>query len=130
MSEDQSPARFEASARAAVDGFPDVFRSAARDVALRVVDWPSREMLREVGLHHRSELTGLYEGVPMTQKSTWDQPMQPDTVWLFREPILGEWRTRGDVTLEALIAHVTVHEFAHHFGWSDADIARVDRWWE
>ena len=27
-------------------------------------------------------------------------------------------------------AHVTVHEFAHHFGWSDEDIARIDRWWE
>jgi predicted Zn-dependent protease with MMP-like domain len=34
------------------------------------------------------------------------------------------------VTLETLVAHVTIHEFAHHFGWSDADIATIDRWWE
>ncbi|MEO1961572.1 MAG: metallopeptidase family protein, partial [Paracoccus sp. (in: a-proteobacteria)] len=27
-------------------------------------------------------------------------------------------------------AHVVIHEFAHHFGWSDDDIARIDRWWE
>jgi len=29
-----------------------------------------------------------------------------------------------------LIAHVVVHEFAHHFGWDDDDIAQIDRWWE
>ena len=35
-----------------------------------------------------------------------------------------------DVTLDELITHVTIHEFAHHFGWSDDDIAAIDRWWE
>ena len=30
----------------------------------------------------------------------------------------------------ALVAHVVVHEFAHHFGWSDDDIAAIDKWWE
>jgi predicted Zn-dependent protease with MMP-like domain len=37
---------------------------------------------------------------------------------------------RGDVALGELITHVYVHELAHHLGWSDADIATVDRWWE
>ena len=77
----------------------------------------------------RFELTGLYDGIPMTQKSAMDQPHGPDVVWLFRRPILEEWAHRGDVTLRALVAHVTVHEFAHHFGWSDEDIARIDEWW-
>ncbi len=51
-------------------------------------------------------------------------------IWLFREPILAEWRARGDVDLDYLVAHVVVHELAHHFGWSDEDIAAIDRWWE
>ena len=76
------------------------------------------------------ELTGLYDGTPLTQKSSFDQPEGPDTVWLFRRPILDEWAERGNVTLTELVAHVTIHEFAHHFGWSDADIARIDAWWE
>ena len=66
----------------------------------------------------------------MTEKSLFDLPGPPDTVWLFREPILAEWRDRGDVALDDLIAHVVVHEFAHHFGWSDDDIAAIDPWWE
>ena len=59
-----------------------------------------------------------------------DQPHGPDTIWLFRRPILDEWADRGNVALGALVAHVYVHELAHHFGWSDADIAAIDPWWE
>ena len=117
-------------ARRTVAGFPEPFRSLAATVALRVAERPDAQMLRDLGLDDPLELTGLYDGIPLTRKSVWDVPVQPDTVWLFREPILAEWRARGDVALEDLVAHVTVHEFAHHFGWSDADIAAIDRWWE
>jgi len=34
------------------------------------------------------------------------------------------------VGLGDLITHVVVHEMAHHFGWSDDDIAAIDPWWE
>ena len=87
-------------------------------------------MLREMQITDPLELTGLYEGVPMTEKSISNPAPLPDMVWLFRQPILAEWRARGDVALDDLITHVTVHEFAHHFGWSDDDIAVIDRWWE
>ncbi len=123
-------AAFLEMAERAIDAFPAPFRAAAAGVLLRVEDWPPEDLLAEMGIDDPLELTGLYDGVPMTGKSVSDPQAFPDTVWLFREPILAEWRERGDVTLEALVAHVTVHEFAHHFGWSDDDIAMVDRWWE
>ena len=56
--------------------------------------------------------------------------MQPDQIFLFRRAIVEEWLDRGDVSLGELVAHVFVHELAHHFGWSDTDIARIDPWWE
>ena len=118
------------AAFATVEAFPARFREAAREVALQITDWPDADMLRDLEMDTALDLTGLYEGIPLTEKSVFDQPMGPDTVWLFREPILAEWRDRGDVTLRDLVAHVTVHEFAHHFGWSDEDIATIDRWWE
>tara|TARA_B100001939_G_scaffold107583_1_gene92955 strand:+ start:42 stop:503 length:462 start_codon:yes stop_codon:yes gene_type:complete len=121
---------FEQVARDTVAAFPAPFAALARDVALRVLDWPPDDILEDMGFDDPLQLTGLYDGIPVTEKSVWDQPMGPDVVWLFREPILAEWRDRGDVALTRLIAHVTVHEFAHHFGWSDDDIASVDRWWE
>ncbi len=121
---------FYAMATRTVASFPDPFRTAAQDVVLQVTDWPRQDLLQELGIEDPLELTGLYEGVPMTEKSFSDPASFPDTVWLFRQPILEEWRSRGDVTLDDLIAHVTVHEFAHHFGWSDEDIAVIDPWWE
>lgn len=117
-------------ARRTVAGFPQAFAEAARAVAIHVADWPDQEMLDSLDMTDPAELTGLYDGIPMTEKSVFDQPTGPDIVWLFREPILAEWRDRGDVDLADLVAHVTVHEFAHHFGWSDDDIASIDRWWE
>ncbi|WP_422025661.1 metallopeptidase family protein [Roseovarius sp.] len=127
---DPSLAQIEEMARAAIADLPDGFQPAAKEVALRVVDWPERWMLDDLGMADPLELTGLYDGIPMTEKSVIHQPLGPDSVWLFREPILAEWRDRGDVDIEDLVAHVTIHEFAHHFGWSDDDIASIDRWWE
>ena len=122
--------RIEEIARHTVDGLPAAFRGAALEVAICVMDWPDADMLRELEIDDPLDLTGLYDGIPMTEKSVFDQPMGPDTVWLYRQPILDEWRERGDVTIEDLVAHVTIHEFAHHFGWSDDDIAAIDPWWE
>lgn len=119
-----------AIAQRTVMGFPAPFRDAGRAVSLIVAERPDARMLHDLGIDDPMTLTGLYDGIPMTGKSVWDQPLAPDTVWLFRAPILAEWRDRGDVPLEDLVAHVTVHEFAHHFGWSDADIAAIDPWWE
>ncbi|MDQ2091590.1 metallopeptidase family protein [Marimonas arenosa] len=113
-----------------VAAFPAPFHGPAALVAIRVAEWPDENMLDDLEIDDPFDLTGLYDGIPLTEKSVYDQPIGPDTVWLFREPILDEWRARRDVTWQELVAHVTVHEFAHHFGWSDDDIATIDRWWE
>ncbi len=122
-------AEIEALAEAARAALPAAFRAAAAKVVLRVEDFASEAVLQEMGIEDPFDLTGLYEGVPLTEKSVFD-PTGPDVIWLFRRPILDEWAGRGDVALDALVAHVFVHEMAHHFGWSDGDIATIDRWWE
>ncbi len=125
-----SLADFEALAESAISALPARFRGAAQGVLLRVVDFADDATLDEMGMDDPFELTGLYDGIPLTQKSVMDQPDHPDTIWLYRRPILEEWIARGDVALGELVTHVYVHELAHHLGWSDADIATVDRWWE
>jgi predicted Zn-dependent protease with MMP-like domain len=125
-----SLADIEELADQARTSLPEPFASAAAGVALQVVDFAPDDILAELGVEDPFELTGLYQGVPMTEKSLFDSPGQPDVIWLFRAAILDEWLARGDVTLDHLITHIYVHELAHHLGWSDADIARIDRWWE
>ncbi|CUH41117.1 Possibl zinc metallo-peptidase [Jannaschia seosinensis] len=116
-------------AEAARDTLPAPFAGLAREVRLVVEDWPSPELLDEMDIPDAHDLTGLYEGVPLTERSA-DWPDPPSTVTLFRQPILDELATRDNVTLADLVTHVMVHEFAHHFGWSDEEIARIDPWWE
>lgn len=119
----------EALAEAARAALPPAFAPGAAGVVLRVEDFAPDALLDAMGIDDPFGLTGLYDGVPLTEKSVMD-PGGPDVIWLFRRPILDEWAERGDVALDALVAHVFVHELAHHFGWSDADIAAIDRWWE
>lgn len=125
-----SLAEIDAIAQATRARIPAPFAAEAARVAIRVEDYATEDQMDAVGLEDPFELTGLYDGIPMTQKSVLDTPTQPDAIWLFRRAILDEWCDRGNVALDRLVAHVYVHELAHHFGWSDDDIARVDRWWE
>jgi predicted Zn-dependent protease with MMP-like domain len=114
----------------AIAALPEPFAQAARAVVLRVEEFADPEILEALGIEDAYDLTGLYDGVPLTEKSMADQVQQPDAIWLFRRPILDEWIARGDVSLAELVTHVLVHELAHHFGWSDDEIARIDPWWE
>ena len=125
-----SLAQIEALAEAARAAIPAPFAAEACKVAIRVEDFADEAVLDELGIDDAFELTGLYDGIPLTQKSVLDSPQKPDTIWLYRAAILDEWCDRGDVALDRLVGHVYVHELAHHFGWSDDDIARIDRWWE
>jgi predicted Zn-dependent protease with MMP-like domain len=120
----------EALAHAAREALPEPYRAAALEIAIRVEDFPPDEILEEMQVENAFELTGLYDGVPLTEKSVSDQPLKPDTIWLFRRPILDEWAEREGEALGHLIGHILVHELAHHFGWSDEEIAEIDPWWE
>ena len=109
----------EAAARATIARLPAVFAAHLGDVVLLVEEWPDEETLASVGIEEAIELTGLYHGRPLGEKSSLDSGSLPDRIHLYRQPILAEWCETG-VRLDALIAHVVIHEIGHHFGLSDA----------
>lgn len=117
---------FAALAEQAWEAMPAGFREMCGSVVIRVDDFAEQETLDYFGMDDPYELTGLYHGVDLSQKSTLDSGSMPDQVWLYRKPILAEWQARGDVTLTDLIAHVLVHEIGHHFGLSDDDMHRIE----
>lgn len=119
---------FEEMAAESFADLPEIFRAQCGNVLIRVADFADGAVLAELGIEDAFELTGLYEGVGLRDRSVSDPVVMPDTVWLFRRPILDEWVARGDVELDRLVAHVLVHEIAHHFGMSDEDIAAIDDW--
>ena len=81
--------------------------------------------LEDLGLDNPWELTGLYRGIPLTERSVSDPVLLPDMVFLYREAILMEWVETGE-DLNRLVSSVLVHEIAHHLGYSDDDIERIE----
>ncbi len=120
-----SLADIDALARAALAEIPDELRVHADHVIIRVVDFPDDETVREMGLDSPFELSGLYSGVPIGDKSVSATPADIDMIFLYRRPLLDEWCDTG-VDLTRLIRHVLIHEIGHHFGFSDADMARIE----
>ncbi|HTN15458.1 MAG TPA: metallopeptidase family protein [Sphingomonadaceae bacterium] len=114
-----SASDIEASARTALERLPPQFRVHLGDILLLVEDFADAETLAALGIEDPFELTGLYEGLPLGEKSIGHSGTMPDRIRLFRSPILDEWIARGDETLEHLVAHVLIHEVGHHFGLSD-----------
>lgn len=110
----------------ALAAIPAPLRDLVRGTAILVEDVPDDETLQEMGLDSPWELTGLYQGVPLTQKSTGDISREPDRILLYREPILLEWIETGE-DLFRLVRNVLIHEIGHHFGLSDADIERLEK---
>jgi predicted Zn-dependent protease with MMP-like domain len=116
----------EALARATLARLPAQFADHLRDVVLLVDEFADDELLADLGIEDAFELSGVYEGVPLHEKSVSDSGRLPDRIRLFRQPILDEWIARGDETLEHLVAHVVVHEVGHHFGLSDATMHELE----
>ena len=115
----------EALARSALAALPEPFAGHLADVVLQVEDFADDETLRAMKIDDPFDLTGIYEGIPLTERSVDQSGNLPDRVRLFRRPILDEWAD-GDDTLEHLVAHVLVHEIGHHFGLSDDDMHALE----
>lgn len=115
----------EAIARAALGSLPQPFADSIGNIVLQVEEFADDATLDSLRIEDAFDLTGLYEGVPLTERSVDQSGILPERVRLFRRPILDEWATREE-TLEQLVAHVLIHEIGHHFGLSDADMHELE----
>ena len=117
---------FDTIARRVFETIPSPFAEHLGDIVLRIEDWPQQEILDHFEMTSAYQLTGLYQGVPIGEKSQWAPPSgEGDTITLYRRPLLAEMAQTG-VALEALIRHVVIHEVGHHFGLSDADMHAIE----
>lgn len=115
----------EAIARDVIARLPAAFVAHLGDVVLIVEEFADEETLAALGIAHPLDLTGLYHGRPVGEKSSMDSGGLPDRIHLYRRAILDECVETG-VRLDDLVAHVTIHEIGHHFGLSDDDMHALE----
>jgi len=118
-------ADIERLAEAAIARMPAHFRRHLEGVVLRVDEFAEDEVLGQFGIEDPFELSGLYTGRPIGERSSTQSGELPAMIHLYRRPLLDEWAETG-VSLETLVTHVIVHEAGHHFGFSDADMHAIE----
>jgi predicted Zn-dependent protease with MMP-like domain len=111
---------FERLVAEAMDGLPERFRRRLANVDVVVEDEPSREQLVSAGLPPGETLLGLYQGTPLTERTSYYGMVLPDKISIFRGPIERYCRSRREIREQ--VRQTIVHEFAHHFGLSDEEL--------
>jgi len=120
-----SLAELEALANRALQTIPAELRRHLGAVVIRVEDFPDEDTEKEMGLESPFDLLGLYRGVDLPRKSVSDPRPAIDMIFLYRRPILDYWCETGE-ELYRVVRHVLIHEIGHHFGFSDADMERIE----
>ena len=117
---------FEELAAEAFARLPERFRALSGEVPIRIEDFPEPEVLDALGIESEFALLGLFQGTGLAQGAATPQTGQmPNRVFLYRRPILEYWLENED-TLDAIVAHVLIHEIGHHFGLSDEDMDAIE----
>ena len=110
-------AAFEQLVQDGLDALPDDIRAQLSNVVIVTEDEPPAGM----------PLLGLYQGIPLTRRTTNYSGALPDKITIFRGPL--ERLYGGDeVVLRREVKRVVLHEVAHHFGISDERLVELDRY--
>jgi predicted Zn-dependent protease with MMP-like domain len=104
---------------------PRRFRDLCADIIIQVDDFPSDEVLDQMGAETEFDLLGLFQGVGLPFRSESTPVQMPNMIRLYRRAILDYW-AEHDETLGAIVKHVLVHEIGHHFGFSDAGMEAIE----
>ena len=115
----------EALAQTAFGRLPQKFRTLCEGLVIRVEDFPTDEVLDQMGMQTEFDLLGLFQGIGLPFRSESAPAYMPNMIWLYRRPILDYWAEHEE-TLGAIITHVLVHEIGHHFGLSDDDMMQIE----
>jgi predicted Zn-dependent protease with MMP-like domain len=107
-----------------LDELPEEFREQLHNLEIVVQRRPSKHQLSEMELDpHEEVLYGLYEGVPLPDRSAFDPPILPDKITLFSEPLLTDFPDPDE--LREQIRLTVIHEFGHYFGMDDDEIEKL-----
>jgi len=108
---------FETLIHEAVRDLPAEFRNKLENVVIIVEDYPSEGLMKQMGLSPDDTLFGLYEGVPLTERGFFEQPLHPDRILIFQKAIEEECDSPEEIKEE--LKTTLVHEVAHFFGIDD-----------
>jgi len=118
--------QFEQLVARAIESMPEEIRERLENIDIVVADEPTREQLRSLGSGRNETLLGLYEGVPLTNRTYGYSFVMPDKITIFQRPIEASCKNESQITSK--IQRVVRHEIAHHFGIDDDRLEELGRY--
>ncbi|MDY6908085.1 MAG: metallopeptidase family protein [Chloroflexota bacterium] len=118
---------FEALVEAAIDALPQEFQEGLENIAVVVEDWPSAEQVASAGVKHRSQMLGLYEGIPLTERGYQPSMVLPDKITIFQRPI--ERCSHSEEEMVRTIGETVRHEIAHYYGIGEDRLMEIEERW-
>lgn len=115
---------FEELVRQAVATLPEEIAERMSNVDVEVQEQPTEQQLRSLGVPSGRTLLGLYQGIPLTRRTSGYNLVSPDRIIIFQRPL--ELTSRGDDDLVKRVRDTVVHEIAHHFGISDERLQEME----
>lgn len=113
-----SPEAFEVLVVEALANVPVYFQEKLENIEILVAAWPNAADRDHAGVEPGSLLLGLYQGIPLTERTHYYNLVAPDTITLFQGPI--ELVAGDDYKkIKRQVQHTIIHEIAHHFGIDD-----------
>lgn len=119
--------KFERLVEKALSGLPPEFASRLENIAVCIEDEPSPEQLEYAGMGPGETLFGLYEGIPLTERTSDYNLVTPDRITIFQKPIEAVCSSEKEVADE--IRLTVMHEIAHFFGISDEKMDEIEARW-
>ena len=104
---------------------PEPFASHLGEVVLQVEELAEAELLADLGIDDPLDLTGLYEGLPIGEKSVDIRRASCPTGSACSAARSSTNGSRKARSLEHLVRHILIHEVGHHFGLSRRGHARA-----
>jgi predicted Zn-dependent protease with MMP-like domain len=119
---------FERLVAEALASIPRGFRDAMQNIAIVVEDEPSQDLLDEMEIEPPDTLLGLYQGTPLTERTSRYGNTLPDRVLIFQGPHERDAEDEDDLVVS--IGETLIHEIGHYFGMSEEEIEEIEeRYW-
>ena len=104
----------------AVEALPENIKKMMENVAVTVAEHPTAAQKRAVGLGSGYALYGLYQGVPLTARTSNYGMVTPDRITLFMYPMVAHFSTPEAIRRQ--VQKTVLHEIGHHFGMDEKQL--------
>lgn len=117
--------KFNQIVNQALSELPKRIKDKLKEINIVVQDAPDDIAVKQFGPESNKTLAGLYQGIPLTQRSVWHITRLPDRITIFKKNI--ERYCASDKSIKKEVKRVVSHELGHFLGLNEEELQEMRR---